>query len=258
MKIILETLGGSDLYGTNNAESDHDRMRIYIEKVEKFEGFYEGPKNDPEGGGKLDNKVYRSGGKGPNDAMGPGDTETIASGLKRAVYRMCKGSHQYMEMLWAPATASTREGAELQANSDWFVSQAAVKSTAGAMNNSYSLLRNPDQATGPRVELVKKHGYDTKTLSTIVRLGEQARQLVFLRRMVFPYDAEFVVRHHALKKGVLSFPSALELADEVARNVNTYMRSEEYNKLPEKGNTEAAFNWMTKQYLNYWGVSQAW
>ena len=176
---ILKIISGSHLYGTNTENSDKDYMGIciptkdYIVGMHKFEQLEE--RTNPSNSDKQNNKA---------------DNDYTCYSLPKFIKLAYDNNPNILEMLFVPEESIIYcdvLGRQFLEHRKLFVSKRAYYKFMGyaTAQKRKLITKHPE---GLRVEIVKKHGYDTKYASHLIRLLYFGIEILRTGELVFPTE----------------------------------------------------------------------
>lgn len=185
--ICLLSLGGSRVYGCATDESDYDYIGIctmpepYL-KPEKY-GYIYGFDQLP----KFDNFVAT--GVTIDDKL----SDVTVYGLPNYFKLLVGGNPNVIEPLFtkdSEVTDINSVGQRLRENRKLFVAKNLIKNIlAYAVSQLKRVDREPE---GKRMLLVEKYGYDTKSMSHVVRLLDNCEQLLITNDMFLDFKGDLM------------------------------------------------------------------
>lgn len=222
-KVILETIAGSHLYGTNHANSDIDIRGIAIEPInciiglEKFEQ-YEHPVED-----------------------------YVVWGLKKFVNLALNNNPNVLDILFAPPNkwrlANSTYWYPIYDIRHEFLSKGVQKTFTGY---AYGQLQKLKNGRSNRELLVAMHGYDTKDACHLIRLLFKAGEIL----TTGDYNPELSYGDLSFCKDVLNGKYELlylvTLAEELLE-----LTKEIVTELPDKPNRTLVENVVMNTYKDY-------
>lgn len=217
-------LHGSHLYGTNTPESDFDYLGVTmpepehvlgLKRFEQYERTFEPEETNDLFNRKVEFKIYDF----------------------RKFIKLATGMNPNInEILYAPEKnmiVCSPVGAKLIRNRDMFVSLKCYHTFCGyARSQEHKLLTKAKNKTG-RVELVEKHGFDTKFLMHLFRLYYEVMTLLKEGSLSFPLPNRR--RLMDIREGLKYKPDDLEMALKDAKKLEEsvnelYLRSDIFKK----------------------------
>jgi predicted nucleotidyltransferase len=131
------------------------------------------------------------------------------------------------------------KGSLLELNGLSFQKNIFVKKIKGQIENKLKMASH-------RVEMWKKHGYDTKFFMHLFRLLDEGKMLVENRKLEFPLkDVEFLLD---IRKGKYKLEELQDLAEKKFEEFNNL----DFEKLPKKANWNKIEELMIDLYKKYW------
>ena len=209
--LIYKIYAGSKMYGTNTPESDTDFGGIFI------------PNKDYIIGLKRCDQV-EIGTKKPSvtkkNTME--DTDYTVYSLPKFIHLAVGNNPNIIEYFFAPINCilkQTNFGAHLIKNYPLFISKKSYHTFKGyAYQQRKKLILKRENMTG-RVELIKKHGYDTKYASHLLRMLIEGQQILSEGLISLPLPQNTLIRD--VKLGAYSLDWVLNKAEELEKIVDT-------------------------------------
>lgn len=177
--LILKTVTGSHLYGTETPESDLDYMGLFIEPKEYVYGLHRCDQvilNEKHKDTKMDYTCYS---------------------LMKYIKLARVNNPNIISMLYTPSQRISfvnDYGQRLIDNRHLFLSKKAYHSFRGyAYAQKRKILTKT--AVGKRKELIEAHGYDTKFAMHLVRLLYECLDIMSVGQLVYPTPHRKLLRH---------------------------------------------------------------
>lgn len=240
--MILKTVAGSHLHGTNHADSDVDCLGVYIEPAECLVGF--SPCESVSLRDTVDEKSVSD------------DVEGTAYGLRKFCHLALGGNPSVTALLYAPeqqVVVSTELGRELRSMWHDFVSYSALKAYSGYMDQQFGRLTGVrGQKRTNRPALVDKFGYDVKYAAHAIRLGyqglEYARNDGWVQEPLEPMTRSILLN---VLSGQVPFDDAVnmtrELRDQLRKVVEDHL-----SNIPTHPKVDKVEQFLVKSYLDHW------
>lgn len=229
---IQLTTVGSTLHGIGIGSDDTDLMGVTIEPTNTITGL----KN-------FEHFTWRTAKK--DERSGPDDVDLTVYGLKKYLRLAVKGNPSVITMLYAPPKfwqIHTDTGLELEAMRQRIVSKQVKHRYLGYLRNQRhrAEAENEHQSRG-----FATHDPRTpKWASHMVRLGIQAKELLSTGHLTLPMVQDDAELCRSIKRGEVSFQSALELSREHEEAIDAIDDS----PLLEEPDIEAIEKWMWSVY----------
>jgi hypothetical protein len=239
--IILESIIGSTLHGTSVGDGleDLDLMAIVIERKERLIGF-----------DTTDTWTFRTKPDGVRSEAG--DVDWVGYGLRKYLKLALAGNPSILLPLFAPdidLKVATPIGCELRKLSPSIISKKVYQPFKGYLRQQYNKMTGAYGAKKQtRPELIKAHGYDTKSASHAVRLGFQGHELLTTGKITLPMPVNQRGVCVNIRSGLWKFNEACDLILALEADLDdALLRS----PLPEEPNAKLVENWMIKTYLRF-------
>ena len=248
-RIILRSLVGSTVHGTNvdDGQEDRDEMAIVIPRFEWIVTL----------GNPWEGDVYRS----AVERTGNHNSKSYAGDLDLTLYSLLKwvrlalaGNPTVLIVLYSQPITATAEGRELQQMRNLFASKEAGWRIQKYLESQRKKMTGERGGKGVRrEELVERYGYDTKFAMQALRLGLQGVELMTYGHLTLPMPA---IRANFLKdvrtgkytmSEVLDICRGLEADLEQAKNTAA---------LPEKTDGRAVMDWVRDTYSEWWDMDR--
>ncbi len=182
-RIILRTLVGSSVHGTNvhDGLEDRDEMAVCVEPLSRVIG----PTHN------FEQFIYRTAAirEGKHDAKSrAGDLDLTVYSLRKWVKLALDGNPTVLLLLFAkPMDPLRMEGMLLQSKADLFASKRAGHRFLGYLQSQKQRLTGErGQKRVNRPELIEKYGYDTKYAMQMLRLGFQGIEYLQTGKLQLP------------------------------------------------------------------------
>jgi predicted nucleotidyltransferase len=224
--LLFLGLHGSQLYGTNTHESDFDYLGVTmpepehvfgLKRFEQYERTFEPEETNDLFNRKVEFKIYDF----------------------RKFIKLAMGMNPNInEILYAPERnmiVCGPVGSKLIRNRDMFVSLKCYNTFCGyARSQEHKLLTKTKNKTG-RVELVDRHGFDTKFLMHLFRLYYEVMTLLKEGSLSFPLPnrRRLMDIREGLKYGSEDLETALKDAKKLEENVNELYTRSDIPKKPD-------------------------
>jgi len=204
--MILMSLNGSILYGTNTETSDIDYMGVYVENP--FNVFFGTPMESVQ----LNSKA--------NDRKREANEE---DGQAYSVRKFCKlvsqGNPSVLNVLFTHGEYIKQcdpLGQQLLDHKEYFVSKQAGPRFVGYMQSQLTRLKGEKVGHIPaRPDLVKQYGYDVKYAGHVIRLGLQGCEYLNTGQLSVPMlkdDRELV---QSVRSGKYTMKQVIDMAEQM-------------------------------------------
>lgn len=234
-QLLYRTVVGSRAYGIHMPESDTDRMGVCIQPLNKVvgkEGFEQFTENTPEG-------------------------QITIYALDKWMQLVLKGNPTVTEILWTPDSLieclEMPFFASIYAQRKHWISKRTVKSHLGYLEAQRSRLvpssGNHHGRGNPRMQLVEKHGYDTKFAAHAVRLGVMGEMMAREHRYELPLASAMQHDLLSIRRGEWTLAQVEAKIDQATRDVE---RALAVTTLPDEPNWQLADQMVSKLYLEVW------
>lgn len=234
--LVLSFIGGSQLHGAKiEGTDDKDWYGVFIELPTIALGL------------DADSHfVWTSGGK--RGGNGPNDVDVCLYGLKKWAGLAAKGNPSVLHFLFALPEFQSMVWARFAWNKDLFLAKRHIKSYMGFANDQLRrLLGEKGQKNIHRAELEGEHGYDTKYAMHIIRLYNEAIELMSTGKITLPRpEAKELI---AIRKGKYTLSHFKEYALETERFAKA---TAEKSQLPEEVDRKAISRLVAKAYIEHW------
>lgn len=195
---------GSQLYGTNLDDTDHDYMGMFAETAESVFGKY-----------VHDTWTVHTAGEGNRSAAG--DVDLAAYSVRKWVRLASEGNPTVLTLMFTPPRHALIKHAALIEP----VFEPGLYRTAQAGKKFRGYLKSQrDQMLGivgrrhtNRPELVDAHGYDTKFAYHAVRLGMQGVEFLGTGKITLPMRVDQRQRCLAIRRGEIAFDEVVQEID---------------------------------------------
>lgn len=229
-------IGGSQAHGAKLGETDDtDWYGLYIPPPQNVLGLQ-----------REEHFVFTTGGRvGGN---GPSDIDVCLYTLLKWAGLAAKGNPSALHFLFAPLEFTTKTWQQVVAQSNIFLAKGHVKPFLGFADDQLKrLLGQKGQKNIHRIDLEKKHGYDTKYAMHVIRLYGEAKELMQIGRITLPRpDKEELIQ---IRKGKYT----LRQIQEVARQLESdALNAQATSPLPEKVDRGAISKLIAEIHLNFW------
>lgn len=242
---ILRTTVGSGVHGMAiEGHDDNDEMGVYIETPEQVIGLAP----------TAEHWVSRT--KPDGVRSGPGDTDLTIYSLRKFMRLATNGNPTILTLLYTSEDdVLTRSslGDELRALAPDIVSARAGWRFLGYLDGQRErMVGGGKQNRVPnRPELVEAHGYDTKYASHALRLGLQGIEIMTSGSLSLPLTGNDLTCCMRVKRGEVSFTTALRLVDEVRDRLRGLMEAEEH-VMPPEPDMDCVNAWMIDAHQRHW------
>lgn len=241
--MILKTVAGSHLHGTNHADSDIDYLGVYIEPVKCLVGF-----------SPIESISLRERSEG--EAADAEDIEGTAYGLRKFCHMALSGNPSVTALLYAPEQSvliSTALGRELRSMWADFVSYRALAAYSGYMDQQFGRLTGVrGQKRTNRPELVDKYGFDVKFAAHAVRLGHQGLEYAanggWVQEPIEPKARELLIN---ILAGQVPFDDVVKMVRDLRDTLRKTI-DDHTVVLPTHPQTDKVETFLAKSYLDYW------
>jgi len=233
--LLVEWLAGSKAFGTDNPDSDTDKVRIVVEPMEQVLGL----------GKPLENKHEHS-------DSGDITTYSLRNYLKLAL----AGNPSVLETLWCPVLDSDDELmlAELYMMRHAFIGRHFIPRFRGYMKSQADKLLGNKHGTN-RKELVSEHGYDTKFAMHTLRLGLECRLLLETRELPLPIPEPDLECLRLYRMG--TYPLSTWERDYLQLDAKLAILQDR-DDIPAHPDTGTVDAWCIDAHLRTWDVGHAW
>lgn len=245
--VILLAVAGSELTGTNDKnDSDRDEMGVCLESLPDLVGFKRFDKPD----------IYRTAvdRTGIHDTKSePGDIDLTLYGMRHYLHLALGGNPNLVALLFTPKNKlliQTELGTELQALAPKIVSKTGINAFLGYMQaQRLRLVGSQGQKRVNRPELEAVYGYDTKYAAHVIRLGYQAKELLYEGKLTFPFDIDRADVINDIKQGRRKIEWVLDYAARLENDIKSLLNSSILRQAPDY---DAVEKWMLETYLKIW------
>jgi uncharacterized protein len=241
---VLRATTGSQMYGISISDSsDSDELAVCVESIGAFAGFTE-----------FEQFVFRTAAArtGQHDAPSEaGDLDLTIYGLKKFLRLALGGNPSVMDLLFVPAPLILHPiGEQIQALAPWIVSRQAGRRYLGYMESQRQrMLGERGQKRVNRTDLEAAHGFDTKYMSHILRLGYQGVELLETGRLTLPLpqsERDFI---KAVRRGEWSLNTCLTEAGDLEHEIKGLIDT---SPLPDEPDRDYVEKWMLRVYSDWW------
>lgn len=247
---ILRCQVGSQAYGLALEASDRDEKGVCVEPFEAYCTL----------GGKFDQFEFRSAAErtGKSDAPSEaGDLDLTIYSLEKFLRLATYGNPNIIELLFISGDSileATQAGADLRDLYPAIISRQCGRRYLGYMEaQKQRLLGERGQMRVTRTDLIEAHGYDTKYLSHVLRLGYQGVELLETGRLVLPLVGEVRDNLLAVKTGKWSLNEGLQLVGDLEMKVKDLVKDGPIRDQPDLPMVE---KWMRATYHATWEVTR--
>lgn len=244
-RIILRTLVGSTVHGTNvhDGIEDRDEMAVCVEPLSRVVG----PTNN------FEQFIYRTAAirEGKHDAKSRGgDLDLTVYSLRKWVRLALDGNPTVLLLLFATPLKITGLGMELQDMATEFASKRAGHRFLGYLQSQkLRLTGERGQKRVNRPELIEKFGYDTKYAMQMLRLGYQGIEYMHSGRLQLPMEDTLAQLLRNVRNGLWRYEEAVKLCTELELRLKEAIDSSE---LPEEPDTVKVTAWLCDAYTHVW------
>jgi predicted nucleotidyltransferase len=237
--LIMVCIGASQAHGAKvGAANDTDWYGLYIPPPTKVLGLE-----------REEHFVFTTGGKvGGN---GPQDVDVCLYTLLKWARLAAKGNPSALHFLFAPFAFTTETWDHVSARPEIFLAIGHVKPFLGFADDQMKrLLGQKGQKNVHRAELEQKHGYYTKYAMHIIRLYEEAKELMEHGRITLPrpnHDELIDIR-----KGKYSLTEIRELGAQLESEA---LAAQSTSPLPDDVDRDAISKLLAETHLRFWAAS---
>jgi predicted nucleotidyltransferase len=248
--VIMTFIGGSQLHGAKlEGTDDTDWYGIFIEPPEKIIGI-----------DSYEHFVYStSTDRYKNNAD---DLDVTLYSLRKWAGLACKGNPSVLHFLFAhPQTwhnqwLTSRAWETITSNASKFIAKSHLGAFFGYANAQLQRLyngRGPKNVSRPFLE--DQYGYDTKYAMHIIRLLDEARELMEEGKITLPRpNAEFL---KSIRRGEIKLYEIEKLADDLQQKAK---EAEAKSQLPANPDRKEVSKLVAKVYQTVWsgGIHAKW
>jgi hypothetical protein len=247
---ILRAVMGSEALGLSLGPSDRDEAGVCVEDLEYTLGI---PNT-------FEQHIYRTAAlrEGHKDARSQvGDLDLTIFSLRKFLRLCLDGNPTSLMLLFAPCLESgpkhitcDARGHQLQELAPLIVSRQCAGRFLGYMQNQMERLQSRrGQMRVHRPDLVEAHGYDTKYMGHIVRLGMQGVEVLTTGRMALPMAEPARSQVLAIRLGEVPLADALAMADDLKAQIIALKTSSPLRPHPD---VRAVRDFAVRTYLETW------
>lgn len=248
--IIHTFIGGSELHGAKVKDTDDlDIYGLYIEKPQTMLGL----------DATKPPKHFHVWSSATNERRnGPEDVDIALYGLNKWATMVAKGNPTALNFLFAPSILTGEVRQEWE-NIRWRVRNAVVSKYASHEFKGFAdaqlgrLLGTKGRGQkGQRPDLEAKFGYDVKAGMHVMRLLDEAIELMTTGYMTFPRPNKELLVH--IRTGGWSLD---RLTSEANRRFAELDKAVELSNLPDEADIKALDQIITEAYHRHWTRTQA-
>jgi len=243
---ILRVECGSGVHGMAiPGTDDHDEMGVYVETPAQVVGI------------APSHEHYTQRSKPQGVRSEHGDTDLSIYGLRKWTRLAVQGNPTVLVVLYAPEVSvlkSSLEGLALLGMTSSIISMNAGHRFLGYLEGQRErMLGGGKQSRVPnRPELIAKYGWDTKYASHALRLGLQGIELVSTGRLSLPLRPDDLEQCMAVKRGEVSFATALTMIDAARADLAELVDHPERSPLPARPDMVAVNDWLEWIHRLHW------
>lgn len=244
-RIILRTLVGSSVHGTNvhDGLEDRDEMAVCIEPLSRVIG----PTHN------FEQFIYRTAAirEGKHDAKSrAGDLDLTVYSLRKWVKLALDGNPTVLLLLFAKPMDMTLEGMMLQARAELFASKRAGRRFLGYLQSQKRrLIGERGQKRVNRPELVEKFGYDTKYAMQALRLGYQGIEYLETGKLQLPMREEIASYLRDVRNGKYLEEAVVQRCADLEDGLKYLLV---HSSLPDEPYVAEVTDWMRTVYEVHW------
>lgn len=240
--VIMEFIGGSQLHGAKlQGTDDTDLYGVFIE-----------PPTKALGTDSYEHFVFSTGGKEGGNK--PSDTDVCLYSLRKWAGLVCKGNPSVLHFLFAKPTYETLEWSRLTFKKTPFLAKSHLNAFFGYANAQLRRLyngRGPKDVSRPFLE--EQFGYDTKYAMHIIRLLDEARELMEDGKITLPRpNADFL---REIREGKVKLYEIEKLSDDLQIKAKA---AQQKSDLPERPDRKKISELVAECYLMNWERKKLW
>lgn len=239
---ILRCPVGSRAYGISDS-NDQDIMGICLEPFPLAFGLRS----------NFEQHVHRTAADREQDKKAPsqaGDVDMTIYSLRKWARLALDGNPSTLELLFAPYDKANPYGHRLRELTPAFLSKRAGARFLGYMHQQKQrLLGEKGQRGVNRQDLVDAHGYDTKYMSHIIRLGFMGIEYLNYGMLSFPMQLEALDVCKAIRRGEMDQNDALSLAGRLELELKDAITS---SPLPDEPDEAKVNKFVLDSYAAWW------
>jgi predicted nucleotidyltransferase len=230
--LILKTITGSFLYGTEHEGSDKDYLGIFVPPKEYLYGLK-----------KCEQIIL-------NEKDVEETVDYTCYNLQKYIHLAMQNNPNIISVLYTPKDRivfKDEYGQALIDNRHLFLSKKAYHSFSGYAHAQRKKIMNKDNVIGRRLDLIKKYGYDTKFAMHLLRLFYECLDIMVCGEIVYPSP------HRQKLKSVRNGEYDLNWVLTEAHNLEQLV-TEAYTKsnLQYKADEKAIEELQIKLFESYW------
>ena len=239
---ILKIISGSYMYGTNNVNSDTDYIGICIPAKDYIIGMH-----------KFEQLEERTNPSNADRKNSHADNDYTCYSLPKFIKLAYDNNPNILEVLFVPEKSiiyCDALGKHLLEHKKLFVSKRAFYKFMGyAISQKRKLIAK--QPEGLRVEIVEKHGYDTKYASHLIRLLYFGIEILRTGELIFPTEhRKYLIQ---IKNGEWPLSQIIDKATYLENYLEESLKS---SILPEYPDLEKINQLQINLIERFWGEKQ--
>ncbi len=240
---ILRVDCGSRGFGLHRPASDHDHKVICVEDLSAHVRLAD----------RFDNIEEKIGIDIDSDYPQGIDLQFLA--LDKFIGLVLNGNPTMLTVLFSPPIYVDARGLALQALAPKIVSRKAGKAFLGYMQTQRKrVLGELGQLRVHRPELVKAHGFDTKYMYHVLRLGFQGIELLKTGKITMPYEGEVKDFLMMVRGGEVNLASCVAESERLEHELESLLTT---SSLPEFPDYTYVDCWVRSIYWDTWRANES-